>query len=110
MKNRTIVLKSQKGRRWGPVSLCVRVSISPLRREAFIPDPGGAGSEQRSSCSSPEAVLPFSLSIRIGGGTLLFQVTRLMLTSGKRGRPWLETTSVKPGGSPAQEMLLGWLT
>lgn len=48
-----------------PISLCVTVSISPLRQKAFIPDPGGAGSEQRSSCSSPEAVLPFSLSVRI---------------------------------------------
>lgn len=92
------------------MSLCVTASISPLGREAFIPDPGGAGSEQKSSCSSPDAVLPFSLRIRIGGGTLLFQVVHLMLSSGKRGRPRLETTSVKPGGSPAQEMLLGWLT
>lgn len=91
------------------MSLCVMASISPLRWEAFIPDPGGAGSEQRSSCSSPEAILPFSLCVCIGSGTLLFQVTHLRLSSGKRGRPRLETTPVKPGGSPAQEMLLGWL-
>lgn len=39
------------------MSLCVTVSISPLGREAFLPDPGGAGSEQRSSCSSAEVVL-----------------------------------------------------
>lgn len=39
------------------MSLCVTVSISPLGREAFLPDPGSAGSEQRSSCLSPETVL-----------------------------------------------------
>lgn len=64
------------------MSLCVTVSISPLGWEAFLSDPGGAGSEQRSSCLSPETVLPFSVRVRIGE-TLLFQVTYLMLSSGK---------------------------